>query len=99
MSYLRAEEILPKKLLETIQQYVDGRTIYIPSKEKAGWGSNTETKHILTARNTEIFEKYKCGESVVDLAKEFSLSEKSIQRIIRNQKIATGFEIEKADTI
>lgn len=33
MSYIKAEEILPKELLETIQQYVDGQLIYIPCKE------------------------------------------------------------------
>jgi len=86
MSYLRAEEILPKELLETIQQYVSGRTIYIPSREKQDWGSSTDTKQILAARNREIFEKYKSGITIKLIAKEYSLSEKSIQRIIRNQK-------------
>jgi len=33
MSNIKAEEILPKELLETIQQYVDGQLIYIPCKE------------------------------------------------------------------
>ena len=31
MSQLRAEEILPRELIETIQQYVSGKSIYIPS--------------------------------------------------------------------
>lgn len=34
MSYFRAEEILPQELIETIQQYVSGKSIYIPCKEK-----------------------------------------------------------------
>ena len=34
MSYVSAEEILPKELIETIQQYVSGKNIYIPAKEK-----------------------------------------------------------------
>lgn len=29
MSYIRAEEVLPKELIETIQQYVNGKAIYI----------------------------------------------------------------------
>ena len=33
MSYIKAEDILPRELLETIQQYVDGQLIYIPCKE------------------------------------------------------------------
>ena len=32
MSYIRAEEVLPKELIETIQQYVNGKAIYIPIK-------------------------------------------------------------------
>lgn len=86
MSYLRAEEILPKELLETIQQYVSGKTIYIPTKEKQDWGSNTDTKQILDVRNREIFEQYTKGISVPVIAVKYSLSEKSIQRIIRKQK-------------
>ena len=37
MSYIRAEDVLPKELIDTIQQYVSGKNIYIPSKEKNGW--------------------------------------------------------------
>lgn len=86
MSYLRAEEILPKEILEIIQQYVSGRTIYIPSKGKQVWGSQTDTKQILKVRNQEIYQKHKNGISVKILAEEYSLSDKSIQRIIRSFK-------------
>ncbi len=34
MSYIRAENILPKELIEHIQQYVSGANLYIPCKEK-----------------------------------------------------------------
>ena len=44
MSYIKAEDILPKELLETIQQFVDGQLIYIPCKEKQEWGSGTNAK-------------------------------------------------------
>ena len=43
MSYVRAEDVLPKELIETIQQYVSGQSIYIPCKEKKVWGSRTKT--------------------------------------------------------
>ena len=86
MSYLRAEEILPKELLEAVQQYVDGQSVYIPAKEKSDWGSGTDTKQILDIRNREIFVKYLAGASVSCLATEYALSEKSIQRIIREQR-------------
>ena len=86
MSYISAEEILPKELIETIQQYVSGKNIYIPCKEKQVWGSQTKTRQYYTVRNCEISTKYKDGVSVKALANEYSLSEKSIQRIIRTTK-------------
>lgn len=87
MSYLRAEEVLPKELIETIQQYVNGGMIYIPCTEKQEWGSNTDTKEVLEKRNSLIYAKYQDGGSVRELADEFSLSIKSIQRIIRNKRM------------
>ena len=86
MSYLRAEEVLPKELIETIQQYVNGTTIYIPSKDKQCWGSKTDTRQFLIERNTKIYNRYLEGVAVSRLAEDFSLSVKSIQRIIRDRK-------------
>lgn len=83
MSYISAEEVLPKELIETIQQYVSGKSIYIPCKEKKVWGSQTKTKQYYRMRNREICTKHKTGVSVRILATTYSLSEKSIQRIIR----------------
>ena len=40
MGYKRAEEILPIEVIELIQQYVDGKNIYIPRKptHRQAWG-------------------------------------------------------------
>ena len=86
MSYISAEDILPKELIESIQQYVSGKSIYIPCKEKKIWGSETKTRQFYAERNQEICTKYKNGVSVKKLAEEYSLSIKSIQRIIRTSK-------------
>ena len=71
-----------------IQQYVDGQSIYIPKKDehRAGWGSKTSTRRELAERNESIYEDYCCGFSVSMLADKYFLSEKSIQRIIREMK-------------
>ena len=82
MGYIRADEILPKELLEAIQQYVDGKVIYIPRKEKQAWGSGTSAKEFFRARNERIREAFQTGKSTIELAHTFSLSEKSIQRIL-----------------
>ena len=88
MSYIRADEILPRELLEAIQQYVDGQIIYIPRKEKQAWGSGTSTKEFFRERNERIFQVWQEGISEEELSRRFSLSRKSIQRILRNKKLA-----------
>ena len=88
MSYIRADEILPKELLEAIQQHVDGQIIYIPRKEKQAWGSGTSTKEFFRERNERIFQAWQEGISEEELSRRFSLSRKSIQRILRNKKLA-----------
>lgn len=93
MSYVSAEDVLPKELIETIQQYVSGKNIYIPCKEKKVWGSQTKTTQYYKERNHEICEKHKIGVSIKMLASEYSLSEKSIQRILRTaNKSGSGGE-------
>ena len=86
MSYIKAENVLPQELIEAIQQYVDGKMIYIPCKEKQEWGSITSAKAFFRERNERIYETYKSGLGLRELAVSFSLSEKSIQRILRQQK-------------
>lgn len=88
MGYRKAEEILPLELIELIQKYVDGESIYIPRRpdNRKEWGSDTPIKQELKERNYEIYKDYDCGMSVAELAGKFYLSEKSIQRIIREKK-------------
>lgn len=88
MSYIRADQIFPEKLLETIQQYVDGKAVYIPCRKKQEWGSNTSARAFFEERDMGIYQAWLSGESVRKLACCFSLSEKSIQRILRKQRLA-----------
>lgn len=88
MGYVKAEEILPMEVIELIQEYVDGRNIYIPRKEKrrAVWGSGTEIREELGLRNRQIYSDFVSGKKVSELAELYFLSEKSIQRIVREEK-------------
>ena len=90
MSYIRADEILPRELIEAIQQYVDGKLIYIPCKEKQEWGSRTSAKAFFRERNERIYEAYLRGASLEELSLRFSLSNKSIQRILRDQRLVAS---------
>lgn len=88
MGYMKAEEILPIEIIELIQQYVDGKSIYIPRKasHRKAWGSGTQINQELLRRDGQIYEDYLSGRRTEELACKYYLSEKSIQRILRKKK-------------
>ena len=87
MRYIKAEDILPEEVVELIQQYVDGETIYIPRKaeNRLAWGCKTNYKTELRQRNARICQEYASGVSVCELSSRHHLSEKSIRRILKNR--------------
>ncbi len=88
MSYKRADEILPSEIIELIQGYVDGETIYIPRKEnqRKEWGNKTLIRQELERRNSQIVTDFQNGYKVQALSIKYFLSEKSIYRILRKMK-------------
>ena len=84
MSYVNAEDVLPKHLVEEIQKYVDGQLLYIPRKmeNSLAWGEKKGTKEELLKRNQEIIDYYNDGHTVEELSKLFFLSEIRIRGII-----------------
>lgn len=94
MSYRRADEILPADILKILQEYVSGETIYVPKKSECRkkWGSNTGVRENLRQRNEQIWAEYQNGSSTGELAEKYYLTEKSIQRILRNIQIKPPME-------
>ena len=88
MGYRKADEVLPKEIIELIQQYVDGQSIYIPRRadNRQGWGANTQTRQEILDRDRAIYHDFLDGWKVSELACKYYLSEKSIQRIVRTMK-------------
>lgn len=88
MSYKNSIDLLPKELIEQIQEYVDGKVIYIPKKQenKKHWGENTDTKRLLAIRNWQIHTDFENGITIQQLAKKYFLAEKSIQKILKEKK-------------
>ena len=84
MSYVNADDILPKALVEEIQRYVDGQLLYIPRKNgnSLSWGEKNGTKEKMAERNQAILNRYYSGQTIAELCKEYYLSEKRIQGII-----------------
>lgn len=92
MRYQKANEILPAELVELIQNYIDGEYVYIPRKQenKKSWGETSRVREELRARDIEIFVQYSQGLGVRELAEKYFLSEKSIQRIVLQEKKRSG---------
>lgn len=93
MGYIKAEDILPPELLRRIQEYAEGRLLYIPRREarRSGWGSLSGARLRLQRRNARIRDERRAGSSVSELAERYYLSEKSIQRILRDAKPSGPF--------
>lgn len=89
MSYIKAADVLPKEIIDIIQNYIDGEYIYVPRKKinRKSWGENTKSKEMILLRNKEIYKKYMEGMSIDHLSKTYYLSPKSIQKIIAKYKL------------
>ena len=77
MSYLNGKDVFPPKLLEEIQRYVQGVSVYIPRR-----GEKVRKSDDLSGRNSEICRKYASGQSVRCLAEEYYLSTQAIYKIL-----------------
>lgn len=88
MGYKNAIYVLPDKLISAIQEHIDGEYIYIPrrAENKKRWGELKNTKHSLKKRNKAIFEGYKSGISVKQLATEYYLSPKTVYKILSEMR-------------
>lgn len=88
MKYAKAQDVLPEEIVKIIQEYVDGKYLYVPRKNEnhKAWGEKSGIKNSLKARNSEIYKKYINGATINALTKEYYLSEKSIRRIITQEK-------------
>lgn len=88
MKYSNAYNVLPDNIVKIIQEYVNGEYLYIPRREEEQkkWGENSGSRSSLKRRNEEIYLRYIRGASILDLVQEYYLSDKSIRRIIGQQK-------------
>ena len=88
MRYYNAASILSEAIVEELQKYVDGAYLYVPQRsgKKKNWGENTDTLALLRKRNRKIYSEFLAGCSITRLSEKYHLVEKSIQRIIRQEK-------------
>jgi Mor family transcriptional regulator len=84
MKYVKANTILPKKLIVEIQKYVQGETIYIPKPEitHQKWGTSSGGRKLIDDRNTAIKHAFKSGSTITQLSEEYFLSIETIKKIV-----------------
>ncbi len=88
MRYVRARDLLPEELLAQLQQYVDGAYLYVPRREenRLAWGERTHSKRETADRNLAIFQEAEAGKDSAELAKSYFLTEKTIRRILLEER-------------
>lgn len=84
MKYMNANEILPVRLVEELQKYMQAGYIYIPAKteQHKSWGELSGYRKELENRNKKIISEYRQGTSVEKLADRYHLSVYAIRKII-----------------
>lgn len=84
MKYMNANEILPVRLVEELQKYMQAGYIYIPAKteQHKSWGELSGYRKELENRNKKIISEYRQGTSVEELADRYHLSVYAIRKII-----------------
>ncbi|MGE7662247.1 CD3324 family protein [Peribacillus sp. NPDC097197] len=84
MTYVKATAVLPEALIQEIQKYVQGETIYIPKPDQTHhkWGTRSGSRKLIDERNASIKYAFKTGTSIHQLAEEHFLSTETIKKII-----------------
>lgn len=87
MRYINANEILPKELVEKLQDFIQGEYIYIPAikDQHKNWGELSGFRKEIDRRNSEIIQAYTSGNSIQELAESYCLSVYAIRKIIYNK--------------
>ena len=88
MDYVKAGDVLPTEFLERIQEYAAGTYLYVPQRrgDRRRWGESTDSRGWYTDRNKRIYQCHMEGIPVREISRRFFLSEKSVYRIILQEK-------------
>ena len=82
MKYRNAAEILPPQLLQELQKYVQGETLYIPKVKRASWGMGTGARTFFSKRDTHIRSQFSRGVAMEKLSEEHFISEDAVKKIV-----------------
>ena len=82
MKYRNAAELLPLQLLQELQKYAHGETIYVPKVKRKPWGESTGAKTFYSERNADVRKHFSHGADLQKLSEEYFISEDAVKKII-----------------
>jgi RimJ/RimL family protein N-acetyltransferase len=82
MKYRNATELLPLQLLQELQEYMQGETIYVPKVKRKSWGEGTGAKLFYSKRDADVRKHYSHGVNLNKLSEEYFISEDAVKKII-----------------
>ena len=84
MKYVNAKAVLPRHLVEKLQEYIQAGYIYIPAREdqRKAWGEQSGCRRELAERNAGIVDAYRRGASLEELGDAYCLSVHAIRKIV-----------------
>jgi len=87
MRYFNANDVLPKELVEKLQEFAQGEYVYIPAIKDPhkNWEELSGYREEIDRRNSEIILAYTSGTTIQELAESYCLSVYAIRKIIYNK--------------
>jgi len=82
VKYRNATELLPPQLLQALQKYAQGETLYVPKIKRKSWGEGTGAKTFFFKRNADIRKQFSDGTELEKLSDEYFISEDAVKKII-----------------
>jgi RimJ/RimL family protein N-acetyltransferase len=82
MKYRNAIELLPPQLLQELQRYAQGETLYVPRIKRKSWGEGTGAKTFFSERNENIRKQCSLGENLENLSEEYVISEDALKKVV-----------------
>ena len=74
---------LPNHLLTEVQKHINGKILYIPSRDNhIRWGEKNGSRQYYANRNKQIKQKYQEGYSIQEISTEFGLAYETVRKII-----------------
>jgi len=82
MKYHNVAELLPPQLLQELQKYAQGKTLYVPKIKRKSWGEGTGARNFFTHRNTDIRKQFLSGVALGKLGEQYFISEDAVKKIV-----------------